>query len=88
LHITLDPEGASIAARPKGATPPELAEAIRKRKAELLIYLRAEREKAEIDRIALLDAELDAGDRLAKRGYDNDSTAPSSTGDQFLEALN
>jgi hypothetical protein len=44
-----------ILARPKGATPPELAEAIRQHKPELLTHLHAEQEEREIDRQAAAD---------------------------------
>jgi hypothetical protein len=42
LRLTLKAEGDTIAVRPKGAMPPELADAIRAHKPELLAFLRGE----------------------------------------------
>lgn len=53
--IILTAERGWIAARPKGATPPDLAVAIRRHKAELLAYLTQGREDLEIDRLAEAD---------------------------------
>jgi hypothetical protein len=71
IDIELTAEGSFILARPKGATPPALAETIRANKPALLAYLR------EIDRIAQLDAKRQERDRIAERGYDFDCDAPS-----------
>jgi hypothetical protein len=68
--ISLGAEGASIAARPKGATGQDLAAVIRANKPALLTYLR------DIDRIAQLDARRNERDRSANRGYDFDCQAP------------
>jgi len=55
MNITLTAEAGWITARPKGATPPDLAEDIRRYKAELLAHLRGDQEDREIDRLAAAD---------------------------------
>ena len=53
--IALSAEGDTIKARSKGATPADLAEAIRANKPALLAHLRAVQEEREIDRLAEAD---------------------------------
>jgi hypothetical protein len=84
LGIILEADGEAIVARPRGATPPDLAAAIRVHKVALLAALTvsppaadASSEEAKIARIARLDAERREADRQTKRGYDFDATAPS-----------
>jgi hypothetical protein len=84
LGIMLEADGEAIVARPKGATPPDLATAIRAHKIALLAALTvsppaadASTEEAETNRIAALDTERRESDRRAKPGYDFDTTAPS-----------
>ncbi len=52
----------------------ELIERLRAHKTELMALLK---EQAEIEQLAKLDAERNAADRVAGRGYDYDKTAPS-----------
>lgn len=72
--IRIRADGDKVCLSPANAVMPELVEAIRTRKLDLLALLR---EQAEIDRIARLDAERREADRQAKRGYDFDPSAPS-----------
>ena len=62
---------------PADRITPELVERVRVCKTELLGLLAAEREQAEIERIARLDAERREADRHAKRGDDYDPTPQS-----------
>jgi hypothetical protein len=55
-------------------TDAALIERLRAYKAELMALLK---EQAEIEQLAKLDAERNAADRVAGRGYDYDKTAPS-----------
>jgi hypothetical protein len=63
LGVRLSADGETIIARQKGATPRELAEAICVHKTELLGLLAARKNE-----------ERRKADRLAKRGYDFDSS--------------
>src|SRR5215813_6253062 len=59
IGVILTAESGSILARPKDATPPELAEAIRKHKPELLAHFRA-REAARWCEANRIDADIAA----------------------------
>src|SRR5271167_2933053 len=65
-------ESGQIIVRPLSVIPVELRKAAAENKAELLRLLAG----PDAARIAELDAERHARDRLAHRGYDYDSTAP------------
>jgi hypothetical protein len=60
LGIRLAAEGGYVVARPKGATPPDLSETIRRYKADLLAYLRAEQDRAAVDEALVEQIRADA----------------------------
>ena len=63
---------------PKERLTPELVQHVREHKAQLLDLLRAGHHvQAESDHIAHLDAERSEADRITRRGFDFDPTAPS-----------
>lgn len=79
--IELYPDGTSLRYRGPRAAVAALKPKLAERKAELLAALTRSHAGAEVDpeadRIARLDQERCARDRVARRGYDFDPTAPS-----------
>jgi hypothetical protein len=75
--IRLIPDPPKLAVEPSSKLTDADRASIRQYKADLLALLAADRDRAEIDRIARLDAERREADRQAGRGYDFDSTSPS-----------
>jgi hypothetical protein len=78
--VTLLVRDGKLIARPITAVPSDLAERARRHRAEIirLLHCRADPETV---RIARLDADRNARDRLLKRGYDHDYSAPAQAED-------
>jgi TubC N-terminal docking domain len=73
--VTLLVRDGKLIARPISAVPPDLAERARQHRAEIIRLLHCPPDPETV-RSAGLEADRNARDRLPKRGYDNDPSAP------------